>query len=266
MTTSPSLSPSLDDRLDKIADFLFGFQPPANRGMPTIDWDLFAIDWKSNPPKRNWRGLLIGEALSGLHKDPKVFIWPEVSHIDLMLGRSDGNAGIVFGNALANQQDNLNNLLAIVNPNLAVKPATVLVTKCKTNSRERANQMFGPAQSAVADAMVDCTAHGFFPEEHVDDLVCVAGIFIDPNAGAAREKVAEGEDPLTGKVLKNEKGIVMATGEDAADSNHRIYVLNYVCTVAAVYSAMTGGRSLQSIIEKKIAGAEHVLRGFKPKP
>lgn len=248
------MSQSIDARVDAIVKFLFGFQPPEKRALPTLDWDLFKIQ-EGDLANTKWNGLCRGEALAGLHTDSKIFIWPEVAHLDLYLGSSTGPAGYGYAQALATQAYGFNNLMAVVNPNLACKPSTAMITKVQTNSRERANQMFGPAQSAVADAVVDCLEHGFFPDNVVNDLVCVVGVFIDPNAGA----VKPGE-----KTQKDDAGkLIMLTGEDAEDSNHRIYALNYVSMVAALFMAVTGGRTPKSIIEAKKANA-HVLRGFKP--
>lgn len=247
--SNPALSskPELDAQIDKIVAYLFGFQPPENLALPSIDWELFKIPEGLTRP--NYNGVVCGEGLVGLHHDPKVFIWGEVAHIDLMLGKSTGPVGTAFANALANQKYGFNNLLGVVNPNLMVKPPVAIVTKVETNCRLRANQMFGSAQSAVADATVDALEHGFFPTDGYDDLVCVSGVFIDPNAGAT--KGDDGE-------------LTPLKGEEAAASNHRIYCFNYVSMIAALWFASTGGRSPQGLVDAKKKAA-HVLRGFTPK-
>ena len=63
----------------------------------------------------------IGEALAGDGN--------EIAHIDLMIGSKDGPVGNAFASALATQSEGHTNLLAVITPNLAVKPATVMVTK-----------------------------------------------------------------------------------------------------------------------------------------
>src|SRR5262249_20893618 len=40
------------------------------------------------------------------------------------------------------------------------------------------NQMFGPAQKAVAKAVADSVAEGVIPKNLVDDLVIVCGVFM----------------------------------------------------------------------------------------
>ena len=246
----------VDTQAAEIAKFLFAVQPPADLALPETNWDLFKIPGEAKRP--DFTGVVCGEGLAGIHPNPKVFIWPEVAHIDLLTGYSTGPMGTVFGNAISGQAYGFNNLLAVVNPNLMVKPPVAIVTKVETNSRERANQMFGTAQSAIADAVVDALAHGILFPEAYDSLLCVAAIFIDPNAGAERTE--------KGTVVRNKHGeLVMLTGDEAAASAHRIYCLNYYSMLAALWMAMTGGRSPTNLVAEKTAGTAHVLRGFSPK-
>ncbi len=82
----------------------------------------------------------VGEALSGDGN--------EIAHIDLLIGDKSGPVGVAFANALANQSAGHSNLLAVLAPNLAVKPATVMITKVSIKGAKQAVQMFGPAQSS----------------------------------------------------------------------------------------------------------------------
>ncbi len=116
----------------------------------------------------------IGEALVGEGN--------EIAHIDLMIGDKTGPVGLAFANALANQSAGHTNLLAVLTPNLVVKPATVLITKVTIKGMKQAVQMFGPAQYAVAKAVADCVASGVIPAAKADDLVIVCGVFIHPAA------------------------------------------------------------------------------------
>lgn len=118
--------------------------------------------------------LLVGEALVGDGN--------EVAHIDLMIGTKTGPVGAAFANALSNQSHGHTNLLAVLEPNLAVKPATVLITKVTIKGLDQAVLMFGPAQYAVAKAVADCVADGTIPADKAEDLCIVCGVFIHPEA------------------------------------------------------------------------------------
>ncbi len=114
--------------------------------------------------------IYVGEALCGDGN--------EVAHIDLLIGDKSGPVGTAFANALARQSAGHINLLAVLTPNLAVKPATVMITKVTIKGAGQAVQMFGPAQKGVAKAVADCVAEGTIPAEQAEDLVIVCGVFI----------------------------------------------------------------------------------------
>ena len=102
----------------------------------------------------------------------------EVAHIDLVIGSKTGPAGAAFCNALTNNKDGFTTLLAVVAPNLAAKPDTILFNKVTIKGAKQAVQMFGPAQAAVARAVVDSVESGVIPKDKADDYVVMVGVFI----------------------------------------------------------------------------------------
>lgn len=163
--------------------------------------------------------MFIGEALAGDGN--------EIAHIDLLIGDKAGPVGVAFANALARQSEGHSNLLAVLTPNLAVKPATVMVTKVTIKGAKQAVQMFGPAQAAVAKAVADSVANGVIKKGDVEDLVIVCGVFIH---------------------------------WEAADDK-KIYDYNYEATVMAIKNAMEGKPTADEMLAGKDAAA-HPFRGF----
>jgi 5,6,7,8-tetrahydromethanopterin hydro-lyase len=163
--------------------------------------------------------MFIGEALVGEGN--------EVAHIDLLIGSKTGPVGTAFANALASQTHGHSNLLAVLTPNLICKPATVLITKVTIKGAKQAVQMFGPAQAAVARAVADCVASGVIPQNQVDELVIVCGVFIH---------------------------------WDASDDN-KIYQYNYEATKLSIQRAMKNEPTASEILSKKDS-AKHP---FSPK-
>ena len=151
----------------------------------------------------------IGEALCGEGN--------EVANIDLMIGDKSGPVGIAFANALATQSHGHSNLLAVLEPNLAVKPATVMITKVTIKGAKQAVQMFGPAQRAVADAVADCVESGVIPKDQAESLCIVCGVFIH---------------------------------WEAADDK-KIYQYNYEATKLSLERAMKGEPSAEEMVAKK---------------
>ncbi len=140
-----------------------------------------------------------------------------VAHIDLMIGPKDGPVGVAFANALANQSAGHTNLLAVVSPNIVCKPSTVMITKVTLKGGKQVMQMFGPAQAAVARAVVDSVVDGTLPKDKAEDWVIVCGVFIAPTA----------------------------------NDNKKIYKNNYEAVKLAIKSAMKKSPSIDEIIAKK---------------
>ncbi len=163
--------------------------------------------------------MFVGEALAGDGN--------EIAHIDLLIGSKDGPVGVAFANALARQSEGHTNLLAVLTPNLAVKPSTVMITKVTIKGLPQAVQMFGPAQAAVAKAVADSVASGVIKKNEAEDLVIVCGVFIHPKAADDR----------------------------------KIYDYNYKATVDAIASAMKGKPTVDEVLAGKET-AHHPFRGF----
>lgn len=155
--------------------------------------------------------MLIGEALVGEGN--------EIAHIDLMVGTKTGPVGAAFANALSNQSAGHTNLLAVLTPNLAVKPATVLITKVTIKGMKQAVQMFGPAQHAVAKAVADSVAENVIPADQAENLVIVCGVFIHP----------------------------------AAEDDSKIHQFNYEATKQALKSAFAGKPTAAEVTSQKEA-------------
>ncbi len=114
--------------------------------------------------------VLLGEALVGDGN--------EVAHVDLIMGPGGSAAESAFCHALTNQKEGCNALMAVVAPNLACKPNTILFNKVTIKGAKQAVQMFGPAQRAVAMAVMDCVEDGTIPADEADDIYICVGVFI----------------------------------------------------------------------------------------
>ena len=150
--------------------------------------------------------LMVGEALVGDGN--------EVAHIDLLIGPKDGPVGQAFAGALLNQKEGHTNLLAVVAPNLPAKPDTIMANKVTLKGADQVMHMFGPAQAGVARGVVDAVSEGIIPQDRVEDLCIVVGVFIhwdasdekkifDWNREATKQSVARamGAEPSAQQVV-----------------------------------------------------------------
>ena len=154
-------------------------------------------------------GLMVGESLVGDGN--------EVAHIDLMIGPKDGAVGAAFDHRLASQTAGHNGLLAVLAPNVPAKPDTVMFNKVTIKGADQAVQMFGPAQAAVAKAVVDSVADGTIPKAEADNLCCVVGVFIHWEA----------------------------------KDNKKIYEYNYRATKEALGRAIKGQPTVDAVVSQK---------------
>ncbi|HZM71417.1 MAG TPA: formaldehyde-activating enzyme [Candidatus Cryosericum sp.] len=153
--------------------------------------------------------ILVGESLVGEGN--------EVAHIDLLIGPKNGPVGTAFANALVNQNAGHTALLAVLEPNLIPKPATIMMNKVTIKGATQAVQMFGPAQMAVAKAVADSVADNIIPQADAENLVCIVGVFIHWEA----------------------------------KDNKKIFDYNYRATKEAIARAMKGEPSVKVVTERK---------------
>jgi bifunctional enzyme Fae/Hps len=165
-------------------------------------------------------GFLVGEALVGEE--------PEIAHIDLIIGNKNDAAGLAFATSFAQPRQGHTPILAVVRPNLPAKPSTLLVPKVSIRNLQDAEKMFGPAQSAVAKAVVDAVEEGIIPRAEVEELVVIVSAFIHPR------------------------------GKDY----QRIYRYNYAATKLALTRAMQGFPGIDKILEEKDKSI-HAMIGFR---
>ena len=145
----------------------------------------------------------------------------EIAHIDLILGPRGSAAETAFCTGLVNNKDGFTSLLAVVSPNLPAKPNTMIFNKVTMKGAKQAVQMFGPAQRAVARAVMEAVSEGTIPADEADDLYICVGVFIHWEA------------------------------EDDA----KIEQYNYQATKESIERAVAGQPSVQDVLAQK--NAEH---------
>ncbi|MBF8297829.1 MAG: fae [candidate division NC10 bacterium] len=92
-----------------------------------------------------------------------------------------------------------------------------MFNKVTIKGATQAVQMFGPAQAAVAKAVVDSVSEGVIPKKDAEDLVLVVGVFIHWEA----------------------------------TDNKKIYDFNYRATKESIQRALTEKPSMDEILAQK---------------
>jgi 5,6,7,8-tetrahydromethanopterin hydro-lyase len=152
---------------------------------------------------------LVGEALVGEG--------PEIAHIDLVIGAKGSAVEQAFVTSLASPRQGHTPLLAVLEPNLQPKPCTLMVNKVTIMNARQAILMFGPAQAAVAKAVMDCVSEGVIPENMAEELLIIVSVFIEWDA----------------------------------ENKKKVYTYNYEATKLAIRRAMLGEPKVSEALAKK---------------
>jgi 5,6,7,8-tetrahydromethanopterin hydro-lyase len=161
--------------------------------------------------------VLFGEALIGEGA--------EVAHIDLVIGPKGSSVEQAFVNALASPQKGHTPLLAVITPNLPPKPMTLMVNKVTMKDAAQATMMFGPAQHAIAMAVMDSVEEGVIPKERVEDLLIIASVFIEWDA-TDKKKVHDWNYEATKIAIKRAVTSEPKVDEILAKKNSAIHPFN----------------------------------------
>ncbi len=153
--------------------------------------------------------LRVSEALAGQGA--------EVAHIDLLIGNINGSVAEAFAKAKVAPTPGHEPLVAILEPNLAVKPATLIVPTVTIRGMRQASMVYGPAQTAVAKAVIDSVADGMIPKDAAEELIIIANVFVHPTAV----------------------------------DRQRVYINNYKAMRHAIRKAIEGRPTIDELIENK---------------
>jgi 4-hydroxy-tetrahydrodipicolinate synthase len=102
----------------------------------------------------------------------------EAIQIDLLCGAKDGPLGEAWAYQLTYPRHGYEALSTILEPNLTVRPSTLIVPTNELKDLRQANMIYGPVQSAVAKAIVDKLAAKVIPEAamHTDVILVQAAV------------------------------------------------------------------------------------------
>ena len=121
-------------------------------------------------------GIRVGEALvRGKTK-------PTAAEPELVIGELDGPVGQAFATLIGDQVKGHTRVLALLNGDIAVKPATLMVSKVTVNNIKYTNILMGTVQAAIANGVLDAVREGTIPKEKAHELGIIAAVWLTPAA------------------------------------------------------------------------------------
>jgi len=141
---------------------------------------------------------------------------------EVAIGEMDGPFGTAFANLLGNQVAGHSRVLALLNTDVMVRPATVCVSKVTVTDERYTNILMGTVQYATAMGVLDSVRAGDIPKEKANDLGIIVSVWLNP-------------------------GIV-----EVKDLDHRVlFDIHRKATAQAIHKAMTNQPSIDWLLENQ---------------
>jgi 5,6,7,8-tetrahydromethanopterin hydro-lyase len=143
------------------------------------------------------------------------------AHINTVLGSRLGPVGTAWASALASPSAGHVPFMAVMQPGVPVKPATLFVTKAAPEGDQHGLMIWGPAQAGVAGGVADAIAEGALEGVDLDDVVLICAVWVNPAADDA-DAVYRHNRQATATALRNGARALPDLGEVLAvrDSVH----------------------------------------------
>jgi formaldehyde-activating enzyme len=133
---------------------------------------------------------------------------------EVVIGELDGPVGYAIANLLGDQTKGHSRVFAILNSDVQVRPATLMVSKVTVKHEKYTNILMGTVQAAIAHGVLDAVRAGDIPKKKANDLGIIVSVWLDPSIVEAdydpeilfrtnREATAK----AIGKALRNEPSI-----------------------------------------------------------
>ena len=108
---------------------------------------------------------------------------------EVVIGELDGPVGYALANLIGDQIKGHTRVFAILNSDVQVKPATLMVSKVTVKSERYTNILMGTVQAAIANAVLDCVRAGIIPKSKANDLGIIISVWLDPSVADEKTEV-----------------------------------------------------------------------------
>jgi 5,6,7,8-tetrahydromethanopterin hydro-lyase len=100
---------------------------------------------------------------------------------EVLIGELDGPVGYALANLMGGQVKGHTRVFAILNSDVQVRPATVMVSKVTVSSEKYTNILMGTVQAAIAHGVLDAVRTGDIPKKKANDLGIIVSVWLDPS-------------------------------------------------------------------------------------
>jgi len=156
------------EKIGKIEPSEVSFHVPA--GSPEARFEAIGLDAATVRDV----GLRVGSGTAGEGVN-----WVQM---DVFAGPKTGPLGDAYAFQLTYPRHGFEALTTILEPNLMVRPATLIIPANELRNLRQANMVYGPTQAAVARAIVDHLERGTIPDGAMDEEIMIVQAAVHPRA------------------------------------------------------------------------------------
>ncbi|MFW9849231.1 MAG: 4-hydroxy-tetrahydrodipicolinate synthase [Candidatus Thorarchaeota archaeon] len=122
--------------------------------------------------------------------------------VGMAVGPKKGSLGEAFVGLLTNPKIGHEALTVILEPNLPIRPSSLMLPIKKIQSMRQASVFYGPVQSGIARAFAELLCTGNIPKESLQSDICILALDIDLNLRNRREITHATEHAVLGALQK----------------------------------------------------------------
>ena len=100
---------------------------------------------------------------------------------EVVIGELDGPVGYAMANLIGDQTKGHSRVFALLNCDVQVRPATIMVSKVTVKSEKYTNILMGTVQAAIANGVLDAVRAGDIPKKKANDLGIIVSVWLDPS-------------------------------------------------------------------------------------
>ncbi|MFM7207357.1 MAG: formaldehyde-activating enzyme [Planctomycetaceae bacterium] len=100
---------------------------------------------------------------------------------EVVIGELDGPVGYAMANLLGDQTKGHSRVFAILNSDVQVRPATLMVSKVTVKHEKYTTILMGTVQAAIAHGVLDAVRGGDIPRKKANDLGIIVSVWLDPS-------------------------------------------------------------------------------------
>lgn len=100
---------------------------------------------------------------------------------EVVIGELDGPVGYAIAQLLGDQVKGHTKVFAILNSDVQVRPATLMVSKVTVNNAKYTNILMGTVQAGIAHGVLDAVRAGDIPKKKANDLGIIVSVWLDPS-------------------------------------------------------------------------------------